>query len=166
MPAMWRARSFSDCDADTICGWVQGRYLLQLVSSDDADRLTPGILARWLGRAIHTVVIANEATDEPVGFCTLSSTEVLDAPPSFVEICHLIVDPHYRYLFIGPRICKAAKVTARQHGFSGLHGRVVPQHRFGIALAQYERFLELAPPPLWLPTGFRWFRHPIAVIQR
>ena len=160
----WYVRSIFSQDIPAICSWVHNRRLLQLVSSDDADFLTESILSDWLDHAVDIVIIADILTGEPVGFCTLSSTEVEDSPPGFVEICHLIVNPRFRYLFIGPRICKAAKKLAKRLGFQELFGRVVPQHRFGLLLAKREKFIELSSPPSHLPLGFKWFRYPLTAM--
>lgn len=155
----WRVRQFAPTDTDAVCRWISNRRLLQLVSSDDADSLTPVILGSWTGRALLSIVIADHTTDEPRGFCTITADEVHQSPAGFVELCHLLVDPRYRYLFVGPRICQAGKLAAQRLGFNELYGRVVSQHRFGMVLARRERFVELVPAPDWLPAGFRWYRH-------
>lgn len=161
----WHAREFRLSDTDDVCSWVQCEGILQLVSSDKGEHLTPRILRSWLDRAIGTVVIAGNDTDTPVGFCTLSTSEVSGTPCDFVELCHLIVAPRYRYLFIGPRICRAAKTLAAGLSFAALHGRVVPYHRYGLALARRQAFSEIEVLPSFLPRGFRWFCHNLQGVE-
>lgn len=151
-------RPFSDNDTSQICRWVKTRDALQLVSGDSADCLTPEILAGWVANARMCLVVSRLPANEPVGFCTLSSLEVPNLPAEYIELCHLVVDPQWRYSFIGSRLCRWAKSLARGLACEFLCGRVVPRNRYALALAKSQRFEEFTGHERWAPCGFQWFR--------
>lgn len=153
-------RSLEECDYAKICSWVTTRNRLELVCSDLGDHLTPEILATWNHAALSTIVILDQETQEAAGFCTLTSRESAHMPSSYIELCHLVVDPHKAYLSIGSKLCCAAKQQARAYGYRYVLGRVVPRNRFGIALARRQGGLEVTGMANWLEPGFRWFRLP------
>ena len=147
-----------DTDIPVICSWVRTRQVLQLVSGDAADFLTPALLSGWLARAQIAIVVADEVANQPAGFCTLSCLEVPHLPASYVEICHLIVAPEFRHLFIGSRLVRAAKSLAHDFGYRFVCCRVTPTNKWALALARAQGFQEFTNIKDWLPHGFRWFR--------
>jgi len=152
------ARPFAPRDAELVSSWVSTREALHLVSSDDADRLTPDILFAWTQKACAAFVVADQERSSITGFCTMSVDELPGIPPSYIELCHLIVNPRFRYFFVGPRLCQHAKHLARMLNKRYLLGRVLPSNRYALLLARRERFVELTHPKPWLLEGFRWFR--------
>jgi ribosomal protein S18 acetylase RimI-like enzyme len=151
-----------DYDIPAVCSWVNTREALALVSGDVADSLTPRILAGWTAKAVMTFVVADEETDTAIGFSTLSDLELPTLPVNYVELCHLIVDPRYRYLFIGSRLCRSAKLAAQERGFEFLCGRIVPGNRYALVLARAQRFEEFTHFESWAPSGFHWVRFAIS----
>lgn len=156
--SQFRVREFTNKDMWEVCSWVTTTAALQLVSSEFADSLTPEILSQWVTKAHTCLVVSNETTNKAVGFCTLSYMELPKLPSHYIELCHLIVDPRFKYLFIGPRLCRAAKVIAFNLGYQYLCGRVVPTNRYALALARLQRFQEFTNEESWTIPGFRWFR--------
>jgi len=153
-----RVREFSNKDQIHICSFVKSRKALLLVSGDSSDSLTPNILTNWISKAKVSLVISREPMNEPIGFCTLSRLEVDYIPASYIEICHLIINPTYRYMFIGPRLVREATFISREFGFRFICGRVVHNNRYGLILAKKQKFEEFTNTESWMPPGFRWFR--------
>jgi len=144
-------------DKGVICSWVRSRSALRLVASDDSDWLTLEILNIWLTHSKHHLLAYDTIKHRPVGFCTLSTEEISHIPIGYIEICHLIVDPRWRYFSVGALLCKAAKRIATQMGYITICGRVVPSNLYGLALASHERFVECTSEQHWFVPGFRWF---------
>ena len=153
-----RVRVFRDSDALQVCSWVATREALQLVSGDIGDQLTPQMLQTWRTNATASFVVSQGARDEPIGFCTISRREVVNLPPQYIEICHLIVDPSHRHRFIGSLLIGAARSAASTLGFLFLCGRIVSTNRWALALAQSQRAKEFTDSEGWASSGFRWFR--------
>lgn len=151
-------RPFLPRDIEAVCSWVPSRELLHLVSGDDGDRLTPNILQAWIQKACAAFVVASPEHSSIMGFCTLSADELHGIPTSYIELCHLIINPMFRYFFVGPRLCQHTKQFAAMIGKRYLLGRVLPSNRYALLLARRERFSEMTPSEPWLEEGFRWFR--------
>lgn len=160
--ALYRDRHLTVADEPTICSWVQNRAALQLISGDSGEALTPEILDGWLARAAFSIVITEVGIDAPVGFCTISRLEIPRIPPTYLELCHLVVDPRRCYHFVGSRLCRVAKSAARDLGFRYLCARISPTNRYALALARQQRAEEFTSREIWLPSGFRWFRSDLA----
>jgi ribosomal protein S18 acetylase RimI-like enzyme len=158
----FQVREFYDKDTREICSWVTTREALQLVSGNTADYLTPIILEQWASDACKCLVVSDQVTDRAVGFCTLSNNELPNLPENYIELCHLIVNPQYRYLFIASRLCRTAKTVASDFGFKFLCGRVKPTNRYTLALARLQRFQEFTNESSWAVSGFRWFRFAVS----
>ena len=155
-------RALQRSDKDIICSWVQSRKALQRISGNIGDRLTPDILATWIEMAEESIVVVTDDLDAPAGFCTLSLLEAPHLPESHLEICHLIVDPCFRHLLVGSRLCTAAKIAASTAGYRFVCGRVVPENTYTLALARLHRFQEVTTPERWAEAGFRWFEFDLA----
>jgi len=158
--ALFRDRHLTAADEPTICSWVQSRAALQLISGDSGEALTPEILEGWLARAACSIVITEVGAGTPAGFCTISRLELPSIPPTYLELCHLVVDPRREYHFVGSRLCRTAKSAARERGFRYLCARISPTNRYALALARQQRAEEFTET--WLPSGFRWFRSDLA----
>lgn len=156
--SQFRVRSFLNSDMQQICSWIKNRRTLQLVSIDSSDCLTPDILINWIVNSQKCFVVTECFTDKPVGFCTLSRQEVSNLSYSYVELCHLIVNPQRKYLFIGSILCSAARSVARDLGYQFLCGRVVSTNRYGLVLAKSQRAKEITNMESWATSDFRWFR--------
>jgi len=148
------------CQRDTlkICSWVSTAEAVAMVSSDRADSLSPCILRKWVSVAETSLVVARSGSEEPVGFCTLSCRELRRLPADYVELCHLLVDPCARHLFVGQRLSSGAKEIAHLAGYRFLCGRVIPGNRYSVLLARHQRFSEFTGVERWALPGFRWFR--------
>src|SRR5438874_871490 len=85
-------RAFEEQDTYKICSWITNRSELQMVSGDDGDCLTPKILRHWLVQATASLVLIDNVAEQPVGFCTISRSEVPSLPPDYIEMCHLLVN--------------------------------------------------------------------------
>lgn len=160
--ACFRVRSLLARDVPAVCSWVNTREALALVSGDVADSLSPRILTSWTRGAIATFVVAEGSKDRAVGFCTLSRLELRTLPTAYIEICHLIVDPRFRYFFVGSRLCRAAKHCAFKLGYEHLCGRIVSANRYALALSRAQRFEEVMPSAPWVAPGFCWVRFPLS----
>ena len=154
----YRIRLFQGRDSATVCSWVTTAETLRLVSSDTSDRLTPQLLQSWLAIARCGLVVSEYLSDKPVGFCTLTRLELANISSGYIELCHLIVDPAYKYVFVGSRLVRAAEVMAREFGYQFLFGRVVPVNRWGLVLVRFVRAEEFTGIETWAPLGSRWFR--------
>lgn len=161
-----QVREFLNKDQIYVCSWVKNHEALSLVSGDKADYLTPNILTKWINKAKISLVIYKEFVNEPVGFCTLSCSEVDYIPTSYIEICHLIINPTYRYMFIGSRLVREAVSIARKRGFRFICGRVIHTNRYGLVLAKKQRFEEFSNCEAWTPPGFRWFRLNLSICYK
>jgi hypothetical protein len=157
-----RVRDFRESDADDVCSWVRTRAALTLVSGDSGECLTLSILARWIADAQVSLVVERELDGVPLGFCTFSDGELPSLPPEYVEMCHLIINPEFRNLFIGSRLCVRGKSLARSLGFRFLCGRIVPRNRYTLALARLHRFEDFTNKEVWTPRGFLWMRFDVA----
>lgn len=157
----YTARPYSDYDGPRICSWVPTAEKLRLISGDVARRLSLDILHRWLAEARISLVVCTESDSEPVGFCTLTRSEVADLPPSHIELCHLTVSPRCRYLIVGSQLIIAAQALAQRSGYRFLCGRVVPTNRYGLTLVSNAKAEEMTGNAIWALTGFRWFQLPV-----
>lgn len=162
--ARYRDRTYLPADKSAICSWVQSRTRLQLISGDSGEALTHEILEGWVAQSALAIVITEVGTSRPAGFCTISNVEIPDIPPTYVELCHLVVDPNRRYDFVGSRLYRAAKIAASERGFRYGCARVSPTNRYALALARHQRAEEFTSREHWLPAGFRWFRSDLAFI--
>lgn len=151
-------RAFEERDTYTICSWVTNAAQLEMVSEDDGECLTPQILRSWLARSMASFVLIDGAGNEPVGFCTLSRCEAVGLAPDYVEMCHVVVNPQYKYAFVASRLLEAAKELAQSFRYRFGCCRVVPTNRWALALARYHRAEEFTGRETWAVTGFRWFR--------
>lgn len=151
-------REVRGADTNRVCSWVTTKEQLQMVSGDLATCLTPVILGKWVTSAVTTLVVCERATGTPVGFCTLTLSEISNPPNGHIELCHLIIDPKFRHDFVGPRIIAEARHKARSLGFEFLFGRVIPSNEWCLALVRRVRGEEFTDRLAWTPTGFRWFR--------
>jgi ribosomal protein S18 acetylase RimI-like enzyme len=165
-PSQFLIREFSSTDQFYICSWVESSEALLQVSGDSADSLTPSILYKWIGKAKVSLVVTKEPMDEPIGFCTLSRLEVDYMPDSYIEICHLIIDPQYRYMFIGPRLVQGAISISCKFGFRFICGRVLHTNRYGLILARKQKFEEFTNTEAWITPGFRWFRFNLSTYRK
>ena len=154
-----RVRDYSYKDQNYVCSWVKSREDLLKVSGDSSDFLTPNILFTWISKAQISLVVSREPIDDPIGFCTLSRLEVDNIPASYIEICHLIIDPKYRYMYIGPRLVREAISVSRSLKIQFVCGRVAHSNRYGLILARKQMFEEFTDSEVWTPTGFQWFRY-------
>lgn len=116
------------------------------------------MLQDWEARATSCLVISDEADDAAVGFCTLSRLEAAGLPVHYIEICHLVVNPRFRYVFVGARLIRAALQAARINCCRYICGRVVPTNRYALALTRYVRGEEITGSESWTIPGFAWFR--------
>lgn len=155
------SREIQNKDIKTICSWVSTTEELRLVSSNYGKRLTNTILDSWTHSCEKTVLLADYKENEPVGFCTLSRSELKIIPNDFIEICHLIVAPKHRYLFAACHLLREAKNIASLLGYKWLIGRTIPENKKAIALASYCDFVEIHNMREWLEPGFRWFEYKI-----
>lgn len=155
-------RHFCETDKEIICSWVQTSQALECISGDYGDKLTKEILSSWIDKAEMTIVVALQSSDIPVGFCTLSKLEAPHLPSSYIEICHLIVAPNFKHLFIGSRLCSKAKNIASSSGYCFVCGRVVPENKYTLALARLHHFEEIIEIEPWLCGRFRWFHFNLA----
>lgn len=151
-------RPFQGSDALKICSWVTNRAELKMVSGDVAEGLTQEILRSWLAKAITSLVVVDGRTREPIGFCTLSRCEVPGLPPDYIEMCHVLVDPQQKYVFIVSRLINYGTSWARGLGYRFGCARVLPYNRWALLLARYEKAEEFTDKESWTPAGFRWFR--------
>src|SRR2546423_10707382 len=135
-----------------------------MVSGDEDKCLTPEILRTWLVKATISLVFIDEGTKEPIGFCTLSKCEVPGLPPDYIEMCHVLVDPRHKYVFIVSRLLNYGTSWARGLGYRFGCARVLPYNRWALLLARYEKAEELTDKESWALAGFRWFR--IDLLQR
>lgn len=162
LPECPAQRAFLREDALLIAKWVPSAAALALVSGDTAPCLNSSIIQAWIARSLAAIVLADPADGAPVAFCTLSRQESPGIEPGAVEVCHLVVAPERRYLFVANRLLKHARAISLQLGFERIYGRVVPQNAPALALAQYARFVEVpSGDRSWLAPGFRWFRSEI-----
>ena len=153
-----QVRPFQDSDLLEICSWVTSHTELQMVSGDAGGCLTPDILRSWLAKASQSLVLIDGTTKKPVGFCTLSKCEAPNLPPDYIEMCHLLINPRWKYVFITARLLDSAKSLARGLGYHFGCARVVPLNRWALLLTRYEKAEEFTGKELWTPAGFRWFR--------
>lgn len=153
-----QVRAFEERDTYRICSWITNRSELQMVSGDDGDCLTPRILRSWLAQATASLVLIDEVVNQPVGFCTISRGEIAGLPPDYIEMCHLLVNPEYKYAFVTSRLLDAAKNLARGLGYRFGCARIVPTNRWALSLARYHRGEEFTDREAWTFPGFRWFR--------
>jgi len=93
----------------------------------------------------------------PIAFCTLSWSESKGIPFDAVEVCHLVVAPERRYLYVAARLLRTARYIAAQFGYEWVYGRIVPGNTRAIALALFTGFVEVTNGYDWLADGFRWF---------
>mgnify|MGYP001559264585 CR=1 FL=1 len=156
-------RLFRESDSLEVCSWVPTTTALQLVSGDKSDRLTPEILRGWTTKAETSLVVYQHPTHQPVGFCTVSRMELPYLPATYIELCHLVVDPRWRYLFIGSRLYRAVRSAACTLGYYFVCARIVPTNRYALALARFLRAEEFTGTEVWAPSGFRWFRLDISL---
>lgn len=159
-------RSIQVHDYDIICNWILTREDLSLVSGDNADRLTNQILNSWIKKSELSLVIANPVNNQPIGFCTLSKKECVFLPDRHIEICHFIIAPEYRYLFVAYRLANFAVKCASQLGYEFLIGRILPQNLKAIAAACFCGFDEVSINSFNLPKNFRWFRFEVNNLNR
>jgi len=143
---------------EQICSWVTTRRSLTLVSGESADRLSVPILNRWIDSSLAAFVALKTSDRTALGFCTLSRAELPGIPPSYVEICHLVVDPGHRRLAVGSSLVRSAIQYASLRCFSFVCGRVVSSNDYALTLAHYMRAEEITGLERWLPEDFRWFR--------
>lgn len=151
-------REFSDKDEMYVCSWVKSREALSRVSGDSSDSLTPNILTKWISKAKISLVVSREPIDEPIGFCTLSCLEADYIPFFYMELCHLIINPKYRYMFIGSRLVREAVSISRELGFRFICARVVHTNHYGLILAKKHKSEEITNSEAWVTPGFRWFQ--------
>ncbi|MCK4763408.1 MAG: GNAT family N-acetyltransferase [Candidatus Aminicenantes bacterium] len=165
-PGQDRARNILSQDIPKICSWVKTRKALRMVSGDNGDCLTPNILQKWLENSLENLVLIEIGSDQPIGFCTISISEIECLPAGCVELCHLIIDPKKRRAFsIGKRLCRAVKEKASTFGFSYIVGRVVPWNGYAKVLAEREGFTEIKDLPLWAPDAFHWYNYDLGIVS-
>lgn len=151
-------RLFQCADTSRICSWVQSRQQLSMVSGDQGERLTAEILQSWLMKATASIVLEDSTSKNAVGFCTLSRLELPNMPSDCIELCHVLVDPQQKYLFVTSRLLHYAKALTRDLGYRVGCARVVPSNRWALALARYHKSDEFTDKETWAISGFRWFR--------
>jgi len=135
-----------------------------MVSSDDGDRLTPEILARWIAAAEREFVVARSSSDKAIGFCTLSRSEA-PLPEGVIEFCHQVLNPWNISLHVSYHLCEAAKSFAHSHRFSSIVTRSLPSNRYALALARIEETREVTGKGPWATSPFRWFAFDMAQYQ-
>jgi hypothetical protein len=150
-------RNYQNSDVKVFCSWVTNSRALRTVSGDSAKCLTPDIFLTWVDRSVKALVLYSPLTDDPLGFCTLSSKEIPEIPDLNLEICHLLVKPTKNYFAIGHYLCMQAKSDALLMGYKYLWGRVVPWNGFGKCLAERQLSKECNNLPIWIPKGFHWY---------
>lgn len=150
------AREICQSDIEIICSWVKTQRMLSMVSGDIGNGLSPNILIKWIDSSICTVVIVDN-DDYPLGFCTLTTKELPSLKYKHVELCHLIINPNYYPKYdIAKQLCYMAIKTGNNLGFSFIVGRVVPENKFGIILAEKTKWNKLFEP-LSYPNNFNWY---------
>jgi len=150
-------REFKEGDISTLCSWVTSAKALKTVSGDSGECLTPKIFRSWVDSSIKTLVVCMINSDDPLGFCTLTCSEIPELPCLNLEICHLLVKPTRDYFAIGHLLCTHAKSDAHALGYKYLWGRVVHWNSFGKHLAEVELSNECSFTPAWIPKGFHWY---------
>jgi hypothetical protein len=151
-------RAYRPTDSDTICPWVSTPEELALISGNKAPFLTDHILTGWTKTGLASLVLADSINDMPIAFRTLSWSESKGMPNDTVEVCHLVVAPERRYLYVAARLLRTARYIAAQFGYDWVFGRIVPGNTRAIALALFTDFVEVTNGYHWLANGFRWFQ--------
>lgn len=154
----FRVREYLPTDAATICSWVQDSETLKIISGNDAESLSPEILAEWNTTAVISLVAFEVSTSKPVGYCTLSSADNPQLPPLHIELCHLIVAPTTRHISVGSQLCDTAESVGIERGFIAGCARVLPTNLFALKLAMLKCGEEITGKEAWATPGFRWFR--------
>lgn len=148
-------REINDDDIEIICSWVINQRMLTMISGDIGNGLSPNILRKWINSSIRTIVVADYETNTPLGFCTLTSNELLNIKPFHVELCHLVVNPNYPKYYIGVELCTSAIEIASTFGFKFIICRISPTNLYGISLANSQNCKEITESNL--PVGFTWY---------
>lgn len=159
---MTPAYKLTEKDIADICSWAPTRQTLQRVSSDAAECLSPDIFVRWLHKARTALLIYDT---KPQAFCTLSEQEVPNLPESYIELCHLIVDPNNDFYRNGNLIMHFGVSTARNLGYKQVCGRVEPNNAYGLSLARKNFWEEFTGNEPWQTPGFRWFRQDLSSLK-
>ena len=149
-------------DIAKICSWVSTHSMLQNVSGDRAECLNQDILIRWLNEACKALLIHDT---EPLAFCTLSDKEVPSLPETYIELCHLIVDPKHNFYRNGDRLLFFWIYLARNLGYEYICGRVQPDNSYGVTLVRENAFDEFTGSEPWEIPGFRWFRQDLRCLK-
>lgn len=105
-----------------ISSWISSCGELKLISGENGTILKPKVLKGWVKSSEASFLFYINKT--PIGFCTLSTVEILQLPQTFTEVCHLIIHPKYRNLYLGTTLLSFAMATAKHLGFSKVVGRV------------------------------------------
>lgn len=158
-------RDICSQDIEVICSWVKNQRILSMVSGDIGNGLSPAILNNWINNSICTIVIGDSIRNEPLGFCTITTKELPTIKHSYIELCHLIVNPNYSpKLEIGRQLCISAFSNSLNMGFEFIIGRVAPFNNFGIILANDMNWQPMNNQ-LSVPVNFNWYIRKLNIIN-
>ena len=141
--------------AKAICQWVPDIETLRLIASEQAEKLTPGLLHLWVERSIEAYCLVKEGS--VIAFATIGIREG-EFPAGVCEINHLIVAPDLRRRGYCSILLSMVVDRIQEIGFSAAIGRVLPHNIPGLQLLKKQGWQKIHES--WCDPQFIWFMRP------